>query len=58
MLETISTEVSVNAGGEASVRASQKVDAKVRAGGNVKIYGNPSNISESTALGGRIETMN
>ena len=32
----------VNAGGEAEVSATESVDAKTRAGGNITVYGNPA----------------
>lgn len=54
MLETEQTTVDVNAGGKASVNASEYVEAKVRAGGIIKIYGNPKVIEKETFLGGRI----
>ena len=56
-LETTKTEVSINAAGEAHIKASKLVDAKVRAGGNVYVYGNPETINENTALGGRIKKV-
>jgi hypothetical protein len=56
--ETQSTTVNIRAAGEADVNASKKVDAKVIAGGNVNIYGNPEHIKEKTTFGGRIELMN
>jgi hypothetical protein len=56
-LETNKTEVSINAAGEAHVKASKLVDVKVRAGGDVFIYGNPETVNESTVLGGRIKRM-
>ena len=52
--ETTQTTVSIKAGGDAKVRASNIVDAKVRAGGNVKIYGNPKTVIENIALGGTV----
>lgn len=56
-LETNKTDVSINAAGEAHVKASKLVDAKIRAGGDVFIYGNPETINESKVLGGRIKRM-
>jgi len=56
--ETKNTTVNIKAAGEAEVNASKDVDAKVLAGGDVYIYGNPSNIKEKTTLGGRIKRMN
>lgn len=52
------TEVSVNAGGEADVTATQLVDAKTRAGGTITIYGNPRQINQKTIAGGNIRQHN
>ena len=48
------TTVTIKAAGVAHVNASQKVEAKVRAGGTVYIYGDPETIDENTILGGKI----
>lgn len=56
--ETENTEVSINAAGEAYVRAIKQVDIKIRAGGDVFIYGNPETVNENKVLGGRIKRMN
>lgn len=56
-LDTQETKVTVNAGGSAKVNASQKADAKVRAGGSIYIYGNPKNISRDKVFGGKIKVM-
>lgn len=56
-LNTQTTTVSINAAGEANVRASETVDAKIRAGGNVYVYGNPKTITENIALGGNLQRM-
>jgi hypothetical protein len=48
------TIVSVNAGGNANVTATDLVDAKVRAGGNITIFGDPRQINQKTVLGGKI----
>ncbi|MEO6347863.1 MAG: head GIN domain-containing protein [Aquaticitalea sp.] len=55
--ETKTTNVSIKAAGEADVNASETVNAKVRAGGDINIYGNPQTVNENTALGGRIKRM-
>ncbi len=55
--ETKTTDVSIKAAGEAEVNASEIVNAKVRAGGNINIYGQPKTINESTAFGGRVKRM-
>ena len=56
--ETQNTKVNIKAAGEAEVNASKMVDAKVLAGGDVYIYGNPESVKEKTTLGGRIERRN
>lgn len=53
-LETSQTTVSVSAGGSAEVNASTLVDAKVKAGGTITIYGKPKEIKEETFAGGSI----
>ena len=55
--ETKTTSVSIKAAGEADVNASETVNAKIRAGGDVNIYGNPQTVNEDTALGGRVRRM-
>ena len=54
-LATSQTEISVNAGGEADVNASELVDAKIRAGGNIDIFGSPRQVNKKTTAGGNIE---
>ncbi|UKM65538.1 DUF2807 domain-containing protein [Flavobacteriaceae bacterium GSB9] len=56
-LKTQNTDVSISAAGEAYVNASKKVDAKVRAGGSIYIYGKPEEVNESKMLGGTITRM-
>lgn len=56
--ETKSTKVKISAAGDADVYASELVDAKVRAGGDIYIYGDPNSIKEDLVLGGRIKRMN
>lgn len=53
-LETSQTTVSVSAGGNAEVNATTLVDAKVKAGGSIYIYGKPKEIKRSTLMGGNI----
>lgn len=53
-LEGEQTVVVVNAGGEADVTATELVDAKIRAGGTITIYGNPRQVNEKTVAGGTI----
>ncbi|CAM3558217.1 head GIN domain-containing protein [Flavobacterium gelidilacus] len=53
-LETEQTTITVNAGGEADIYATNLVDAKVRAGGNITIYGKPRQINQKVVAGGSI----
>jgi PIN domain nuclease of toxin-antitoxin system len=56
-LVTEQTSISINAGGEAAVFATQLVDAKARAGGEIMIYGNPTQVNKKTFAGGRIKII-
>ncbi|MGB1210780.1 MAG: head GIN domain-containing protein [Lacinutrix venerupis] len=53
--ETENTIVKIKAGGEADVNASETVDARVTAGGDIYIYGNPKNVTKKHTFGGKIE---
>lgn len=53
-LETSQTTVNLSAGGSADVKASTLVDAKVKAGGTITIYGDPKEIRQETFMGGTI----
>lgn len=53
--KTLQTTVTCNAGGQAEVFATDYVNAKVRAGGKISIYGNPKQIDQKTVIGGIIE---
>jgi hypothetical protein len=55
-LETSQTTVNVSAGGNAEVKATTLVDAKVKAGGSITIYGKPKQIKQETFMGGSIIT--
>lgn len=55
--ETLNTTVSIKAAGEADVNASDLVNAKIRAGGDITIYGHPKTVNENTAFGGRIKRI-
>ncbi|WP_179333965.1 head GIN domain-containing protein [Winogradskyella costae] len=54
---TENTDVSINAAGEAYIHATETANARIKAGGNVYIYGKPSQVEESTILGGKIKRM-
>lgn len=53
-LVTSQTSVSISAGGSADVNATTLVDAKVKAGGSISIYGKPKQIKQETFAGGTI----
>ena len=53
-LHTSQTTINVSAGGNAEIYADTLVDAKVRAGGSIYIYGSPKQINKETLLGGTI----
>ena len=53
-LQTTQTTITANAGAEGFVNASDLVDAKVRAGGKVSIYGRPKQINKKIIAGGKI----
>lgn len=57
-LVTSQTDITISAGGEAEVYATDFVDAKTRAGGDIDIYGNPKQVNKKTAVGGTIEVHN
>lgn len=57
-LVTDQTTVNISAGGSAEVYATVLVDAKVKAGGTVSVYGKPKQINKKTILGGTIEEKN
>jgi hypothetical protein len=54
-LETQQTTITNNAGGEAHIYATDLVDAKVRAGGDIMIYGRPKKINSKVVAGGEIK---
>ena len=56
-LITSQSVITVNAGGEAEIYASKFVDAKVRAGGNITVYGNPKQVNQKTLAGGTIKIV-
>lgn len=51
------TYVNVTAGGVANVYATNKVDAKVKAGGYITVYGNPKDVKKKKLAGGKIEIV-
>lgn len=55
--ESTFTKISINAAGEAYIYATDIADIKLRAGGNVYVYGNTKEINESSVLGGTVKRM-
>jgi hypothetical protein len=53
-LITNQTAVSILAGGSAEIHATNLVDAKIKAGGTISIYGKPKEIKQETFAGGTI----
>lgn len=56
-LNTTETKITVNAGGIARVHATDKMEAKVRAGGSIYVYGNPKDLKRDKVFGGKIKVM-
>ncbi|MGM0635734.1 MAG: head GIN domain-containing protein [Bacteroidota bacterium] len=56
-LKTNSTTVEISYGGEAKVRAKQECFAKITAGGEISVYGNPKTLEENTKLGGMVKKV-
>ena len=57
LLKTSYTTIDVNAGGTAAIHASDYVGASVKAGGKIKVYGDPKKMDEKTMFGGTIERV-
>ncbi|OCB77195.1 head GIN domain-containing protein [Flavobacterium crassostreae] len=57
-LHTQQTTITISAGGNAAVYATTLVDAKVKAGGTVLIFGKPKQINKETTFGGTIKEKN
>ncbi len=53
-LITNQTVITTNAGGEADIYATDFVDAKVRAGGDITVYGNPKQLNQKIIAGGKV----
>ena len=52
------TTINVNAGGNAEIYASNYVQATVKAGGEVSVYGDPVKMDEKKVFGGKITRVN
>ncbi|MBD3725341.1 MAG: DUF2807 domain-containing protein [Flavobacteriaceae bacterium] len=57
-LESKQTTITANAGGIAKIHATDYVNAKVRAGGDILIFGKPKQIDQKVIAGGNIEQVN
>jgi hypothetical protein len=57
-LHTKQTTISVAAGGKSEIHATTLVDAKVKAGGSIFIYGKPKQINKEVFIGGTILEKN
>ncbi|MGB5402397.1 head GIN domain-containing protein [Robiginitalea sp.] len=57
-LKTDYTGIRVSTGGEAELFASKEVDIQIRAGGDVRVYGDPQRVNKNTMMGGRIYFLN
>jgi len=57
-LQTSITAINISGGGKAEIKASTLVNAKVKAGGSVYIYGKPKQINKEIFLGGIITERN
>lgn len=52
------TTINVNAGGTAEINAVKYVQATVKAGGSVSVYGDPAKMDEKKVFGGKITRVN
>jgi len=53
-LKTLETNITCNAGGEATIFVQDKVNAKTRLGGSIVVEGNPETVTQNTSMGGSI----
>lgn len=53
-LQTLQTSIKITTGGQADIRASDLVDAKVRAGGDITVFGAPKSVKKDIKLGGSV----
>ncbi len=56
-LKTKFSTIAVNAGSNAAIYATDYVKATVKAGGEVKVFGDPAKMDEKTVFGGKITRM-
>ncbi len=57
-LRTEDSIIRITAAGDAEIYVTNNVDAKVTAGGDITIYGNPKNIKQKKLAGGDIHIVN
>ncbi len=53
-LKTSRASIKISAGGEAELHTTDKLDINVTAGGDITVYGNPSEVNEKRTAGGRV----
>lgn len=53
-LVTAKTEISIRAGGQAEVYATDSVETDIKAGGDIVVWGNPAKVTEKASLGGTV----
>ncbi len=51
-------KVNIKAGGEAELDATELIDIKIRAGGQVFIFGNPQTVNQNKIIGGKVTRVN
>lgn len=56
-LRSSTSDVKIQAGGEAEVFASDRIDINVKAGGDVTVYGQPKEVNKKTFIGGRVRIV-
>lgn len=56
-LATKQSTVSISAGGEANIHATDFVEAKTTAGGTINVYGNPKQVNKTNNAGGAINII-
>ncbi len=56
-LITSETYITVTAGGSAIIYTTEKVEAKVTAGGNITVHGNPKDVKKKKFAGGNIKII-
>lgn len=54
-LKTLETNITCNAGGEATIFVQDKVNAKTRLGGSIVVEGNPETVTQNTSMGGSVK---